>query len=118
MKRLLLIFSITISGAAFAAPPPGANPNTEIYKWFDRQENVVQGSCCGEGDGHILNDDEWRAKGDGYEVEIKGQWFSTRPEMALRRSLEDPNPTGHAVVWYTIREREVAIYCFAPGWMN
>jgi hypothetical protein len=118
MKRLLLIMSFTIGGAGFAAPPPGANPNSEIYKWFDRQENVVQGSCCGEGDGHILNDDEWRAKGDGYEVEIKDQWFATRPEMALRRSLEDPNPTGHAVVWYTIREREVAIYCFAPGWMN
>jgi hypothetical protein len=97
---------------------PAQTRAARFYKWFDRQENVVQGSCCGQGDGHILEDDEWRAKADGYDVRIKNQWFSTSPEMALRRSLEDPNPTGHAVVWYTIRGREIEIYCFSPGWMN
>jgi hypothetical protein len=38
-----------------------------------------------------------------------------RPGAALRDPLGAPNPTGHAVVWWTRAGNETVILRFAPG---
>ena len=49
-----------------------------------------------------------------YEVWINHTWL-TVPPTALRDPLGSPNPTGHAVVWWTQVGNETVILCFAPG---
>lgn len=110
-----------LAGPAVALPPPGADPNSEIYKWFDRQENINNQGCCGQGDGHTLEDNQWRTAGTVYEVFIDGLWHKIASSQMLRRAREDPNPTGKAVVWYSYNSQElggVKIWCFGPGWQS
>lgn len=97
--------------AAFPAPP--SNPDPVLHEWFDRQRSVRGILCCSIADGHILSDEEWRINGAFYEVYIRGEWHRVLPSQ-LRDTAGGPNPTGRAIVWYTIRDR-VIIYCFAPG---
>jgi hypothetical protein len=76
--RKLLYLMLTIAAVpALGHPPPGANPNSEIYKWFDRQKNVNNQGCCGEGDGHILEADEVRTDKNTGEMDIliEGHWI-------------------------------------------
>jgi hypothetical protein len=108
-RRLVLV--LLLSPPAAAAPPPDADPTLHI--WFERQRSVRGVLCCSIADGHILGDDEWRTNGSFYEVYIQGEWHRIQPTQ-LRDPAGGPNPTGHAVVWYTVRDRLI-IYCFAPG---
>jgi hypothetical protein len=54
------------------------------------------------------------ASSDRYEVRINNIWLPV-PATALRDPLGSPNPTGHAVVWWTRVSNETVILCFAPG---
>jgi len=127
MTKILLLLSsfLTIlSALALGNPPPGADPDSPIYKWFDRQYNVLGKSCCGQGDGHTLEDYQWRTKhselGDDYEVNIDGKWLRVPHSEYLRDVLTDPNPTDHATIWYTLDTTEpegIKIWCFGPGHM-
>jgi hypothetical protein len=96
---------------AFAAPPPDADP--ALHEWFERQYNVNGGWCCKESDGHILSDDDWRIVGVGYEVRIDGTWYDV-PATAYRDPVGGPNPTQHAIAWWSPGE-PIVIYCFTPG---
>lgn len=117
INRLALAAAIGllfIQQPAYPAPPPGLAPNPELHAWFERQHNVSGAWCCDISDGHILNDEEWRMTGDHYEALILGRWYPIQPDQ-LRRDMNDPNPTGSAVVWYLVIEMGVTIFCFAPG---
>ena len=96
---------------AAASPPPDADP--ALHSWFDRQRNVRGMLCCSIADGHILSEDEWRSNGGFYEVFIRGDWYRILPSQ-MRDTAGGPNPTGRAIVWYSVHDR-VIIYCFAPG---
>jgi hypothetical protein len=113
MRSLLAaaLFGAALASDAVSAPPPNADP--ALHAWFDRQRNVRGILCCSIADGHILSDEEWRTNGGFYEVYILGEWRQIQPSQ-LRDPAGGPNPTGRAIVWYTVRER-VIIYCFAPG---
>ena len=103
---------------ALAKAPPGVDLTSPLHEWFEKQHSVTGRSCCGEADGHILADDEWRARGaDGYEVLIDGQWYPTTASDLLRED-GGPNLTYHAVVWYTKNDSYTNIYCFTPGWQS
>jgi hypothetical protein len=96
-----------------AAPPPNADPQRHL--WFERQRRVTGIWCCNTADGHVLDDDDWRATSEHYEVRLAGTWFVV-PAHALRDPRGGPNMIGRAVVWYVIMEAGVQIMCFAPGW--
>jgi hypothetical protein len=94
---------------------PGAEdmPN---HSWFDRQHSIVGTWCCSLSDGHILEDDDWRATDGHYTARIQGVWYPI-PDDALRDPAGGPNPTGKAIVWYLIIGPHVNVFCFAPGTM-
>lgn len=113
MKTLLAAAAMAaLAGIASAAPPPGADP--ALHAWFERQHSVHGLWCCDVSDGHILGEDEWRMTGGAYQVLISGQWHDV-PMEAMRDPLGGPNPTGHAIAWYTVNSYGVHIFCFAPG---
>lgn len=110
--RLALLL-LCVATPALAHDP--ASPNGQ---WFARQHNVLMQSCCGAGDAYLLDDNQWRIKGTDYEVQIDGRWYGIGRTQMLRSSLEDPNPTGKAVVWYSFDSTmpgSTHIWCFTPG---
>lgn len=118
MVRLFVILSLSLLAlsSARAAPPPGSTG--QYHDWFDRQL-VPDGSgksCCKEGDGHILSDDDWRIREGEYEVLISGEWvrFPNTGDGHLGNKVlgYTGNPTGHPVAWYASAS---VIYCLAPG---
>lgn len=115
MARYLLWLLLLIAPAL--AHVPGENPNSELYKWADRQRNDGGSGCCGQGDAHLLDTDHVRTAGGDYEVEIDGHWFRIAKPWFLFRRMIDPNPSGTAVVWYGYDSgfpNGIHIYCFAP----
>ena len=115
MTRLAVLIAL-FPVMALAAPPPETDLNSSLHWWFERQHSIHGAWCCDLSDGHLLDDQDWRAVGAGYEVRIAGVWFPVA-ESAMRDPSGGENPTGHAIVWYTIPPRGGAptIYCFAPG---
>lgn len=98
---------------ALAAPPAGVE--LPYHAWFEQQRNLRGGSCCGLGDGHVLADDEWRQRGARYEVLVGETWHTVEPGM-MRDPAGGPNPTGHAVAWYTVMaDGDVRVWCLARG---
>jgi len=83
-------------------------------------KNQYDGQCCGLGDAHLMEFDDWRLRNDGaYEVYVLGQWRSIEP---WKITINQLNPTGKAIVWYVTELRgegdtasvNVIIYCFKP----
>jgi hypothetical protein len=113
MATLIVLWVAFWAALCFGAPPPNADPT--LHEWFERQVNMRGGSCCGLGDGHVLTDEDWRAGKAGYEVRIKNEWYPV-DEPRMRNTDGGPNPTGHAVAWWTeYPGGEVHVWCFAPG---
>lgn len=123
MKILLVLLLLVLAGTSSAKPPFGSDPTSPVAQWFARQHNQRGGSCCGESDGHRLEDNQWKIVGTGaathYEVLIDGQWYPVEDWM-LRKDAKDPNPTGQAVVWYGPggAYSKTQIFCFAEGWSS
>lgn len=93
----------------------GDHSDSKYHQWFETQHSIGGAWCCNVADGHLLNDDEWRADGSKYEVKIEGKWYPISPD-ALRDPKGGPNPTGQAIVWYLPSPKVgFYIYCFAPG---
>jgi len=119
--HLCVMTLLFLSVSSLAAPPEGANPNSEIYKWFDRQVDSVGHPCCGQGDGQLLEPDEWRVTNDGtYEVFLIDRWRPISVALFTKEWKKDPNRTGKAAVWwnkelYKTERGKVTIYCFSPG---
>ena len=115
----LLLVSLCTLGRAHL--PELNDENSEASKWADRQRDLLDNGCCGRGEAHMLEDNQWRTKGGDYEVYVADEWRRISRTMLLLRAAEDPNVTGRAVVWYAYDRVEgglggVRIYCFAPGW--
>jgi hypothetical protein len=94
-------------------------------EWNDvlsASKNQYNGECCGLGDAHLVEFDDWRRTIDGnYEVYLLGQWRRIEPWKITTNQV---NPTGKAIVWYdpdpadeaeeTGADVRVIIYCFKP----
>ncbi len=114
--KVMLWFTASLLFAlpCIAAPPPGADLDGPLHAWFEHQHSITGAWCCKVADGHILAESEWRASGGHYEVWINRSW-RTVPSTSMRDPLGSPNPTGHAIVWWTRAGNETVILCFAPG---
>jgi hypothetical protein len=120
MKQLYVCVLLTLPFAAFADPPgpPGTWQQTVMSEWFAHQHNIVNGDCCHNGDGHEIDDNDWRSNHGKYEVRIAGEWYEVKPEIMRDSKSGGPNPTGHAIAWYTYDSTQhggVRLWCFAPG---
>ena len=94
-------------------------------EWNDvlsASKNQYNGQCCGLGDAHLVEFDDWRRTIDGnYEVLVLGQW---RRIESWKITINQVNPTGKAIVWYDADPEEeaeepdqvvrVIIYCLRP----
>ena len=99
---------------AKAAPPPGTDMDSKMHLWFEMQHNIKGSWCCNLGDGHVLEENEWRAKNGYFQVMISGQWRDIEHWM-WRDPKGGPNPTGKAIVWFQYTQWGLQIYCFTPG---
>jgi hypothetical protein len=111
---------LAIPRIVFADPPgpPGTWQETALSEWFDHQRNIINGDCCHNADGHIIDDNDWRSNNGIYEVRIDGEWYKIPPEFLRDAERGGPNPTGHAIAWYTYdsaRRGGLRFWCFAPG---
>jgi hypothetical protein len=109
-----LMVLLLVPSPCIAAPPADIDLNGPLHLWFDHQHSVTGAWCCKVADGHILSDAEWRISKGHYEVWIDNKWRVV-PPTSLRSLEGGPNPTGHAIVWWTRTEREIVILCFTPG---
>lgn len=92
----------------------GIYDNAPFHHWFKSQYNAKGQWCCDVADGHGY-DGAYRFGNDG-SVTL-GDLFGQSRTIESFKVLKGPNPTGHAVVWYTLNEvsGQPTIYCFAPG---
>lgn len=90
-----------------AAPPQGTI-DSAIAAWFEGLRAPSGAFCCAEADGHILADEDWRTRGDGYEFRALGRWYPVPPAAVLAHVA---NPTGGAVVFFT-PDAPWNVYCF------
>ncbi len=118
IPAFIVVGVVAATVRAHGAPPPGTDMDSPVAKWFQSQHQLTSGmSCCGLGDGHTLDDDEWRESGDHYQVRINGNWVDV-PARGKVDPAGGPNPTGKAVVWYTLFDSNFpVIFCFLPGTM-
>lgn len=95
---------------------------TDHPEWTDelmQAKNQYGSGCCGMGDIHLLDYDEWRPAISGYEVMVHGEWLAVPLSSLTFNSI---NPTAHALLWYAEwdsheggrREHGITIYCFKP----
>lgn len=112
---LRLAAFLLLTAAAVAAPPPGTDVSSPLHAWFEAQHSVTGAWCCNLSDGHLLDEDDWGHDALGYRVRIGGAWVDV-PQSAMRDPKGGPNPTGHAIVWYTQGSWGLHVYCFSPGW--
>ena len=91
--------------------PEYGNQPAEVQAWFKNQHNAQGQWCCDESDGHpffggyVINSD------GSVSIQTDGG-TRTLPAFMV---LKGPNPTGHAVWWFTDAGGEHHDYCFAPG---
>jgi hypothetical protein len=116
MTRAGTIIAIFAATVAHAAPPPGTDLDGPLHAWFEHQFSVSGGWCCNIADGHILSDDDWRIVGTGYQIRINNAWYGV-PATAYRDPAGGPNPTGHAIAWWS-SIGPVVVYCFTPGTLS
>lgn len=108
-RSLLVVGALCASAALMvaygvAAPPPGADPNSEMGRWFQSLRQPGTGtSCCSLSDCRLT---DYRAGADGYEALVWGRWVTVPRDKILRGIT---NPTGRAVV---CARPEGTILCF------
>ena len=78
---------------AWAAPPPGTDPNSELSAWFRSLQNAKGEFCCSVSD--CRKPYAWRQQAGGYQVQAAkdGPWLDVPADNILRRE----NLLGDAV---------------------
>jgi hypothetical protein len=113
VRKILLanLVALTVTMSGSAQPPAGADPNSEIAKWFKTLKNDQGLPCCDISDCRRV---EARLMNGYYEVLIDQQWARV-PDRAVR-TVE--NPMGQYIACYIYyegtREFPPHFYCFVP----
>lgn len=90
-----------------------ANTPEVIQGWYAAQRNRNGVWCCDQADGHAFYGTYSLNKDGSVEFDADGAHHKLPAYMVLA----GPNPTGHAVWWYTdhMPNGVHRDYCFAPG---
>jgi hypothetical protein len=115
--KLLVALLLCLPPSAKAAPPPGADPNSPIAKWFEQlKQPGTQIGCCSIADCRPVDADQdsdgaWIAIIDDHQVKI--------PEDKI---IWEPNPVGkpvacYSIYWPSFDVETFKILCFVPGYM-
>jgi hypothetical protein len=131
--RLAALVLIVFSTPALALRPAGIYPEDAEHVWWEcHVQPVTKRGCCRASDGHVLNDNEWRAaeKPDGarvYQVHVGTRWYDVPAQLVINdvnHCGAEPNPVNRplAKVWYTsdwVGDTivDIEIYCFIAGTM-
>jgi hypothetical protein len=105
------IFALTISAEA-RWKEQYANAPDAVRQWYTAQRNKNGTWCCDQADGHAFYGSYSLDRDGGIEFDAGGVHHKLPSYMVL----DGPNPTGHAVWWYTDQPDGVHHdYCFALG---
>lgn len=85
------------------------NVPPQVREWFHNVRSAKGIPCCDIADGHRTDFD---MRKNLYWVPVNGNWVPVPPDAVLKNA---GNPTGGAVVWYSIYGGQVIIRCFVPG---
>jgi hypothetical protein len=109
--RLRLTLAIVLLCSPVLAHDNGqfGNVPDNVRAWFKAMKSPQGVPCCDIADGHRTDYD---MREDKYWVPINGKWVPVPPDAVLK---DTSNPTGDAVVWYTIFNGTAYIRCFVPG---
>lgn len=116
MRLALALLAMALSSMAHARDDGRwAQAEPRIKQWMNGLTNGRGQGCCSDADGDKVNDLDWRATAEGYEVAIGGKWLKV-PAHAV---LTGPNLIGRAMVWPVPDGKgSVTIRCFLPGSMG
>lgn len=104
------IVALAVTLAASAQPPQGADPNSEIAKWFKSLKNGRGLPCCDISDCRHV---EARLTNGHYEAFVDDRW-SKVPDDTIR-NIE--NRTGQYIACYSYYDypgQSPQFYCFVP----
>lgn len=105
----VLILASTLS--ASAQPPPGADPNSEMAKWFKSLKSKEGSFCCDISDCRRV---EARLVNSYYEVLLYDEWYRV-PDSAV---IHVANPTGQYIACFYPNEYSEKFspyfFCFVP----
>ncbi len=92
--------------AALAAPPSGADPDSEMGRWYKSLERPTMPgiSCCSVADCRPVPS-KWD---EVYWVFKDGKWIVVPSKIIL---LKHDNPVGEAILC----SRDGTLYCFLPA---
>ncbi|WP_407146219.1 hypothetical protein [Bradyrhizobium sp. ORS 86] len=111
LKSLILAGTLALAASPlFARDPDGRYANSPLHSWYESQHNSVGQWCCNEADGHAYFGD--------YTVKEDGSVVADGHTIEAYKVLSGPNPTGHAVWWFTENAYGRMTYCFIPGSMT
>ena len=115
-RRVHLAIAIAITSMLCAPAlarwkPEYGKAGPEVQAWFKNQHNEQGQWCCDESDGHPFFGD-YKINEDGSVTIHDGDNPHQLPAYMV---LKGPNPTGHAVWWFTDAGGTHRDYCFAPG---
>jgi hypothetical protein len=87
------IVLLLVGFSAWAAPPPGSDPNSELSAWFRSLQNANGEFCCSVAD--CRRPYAWRQKASGYQVQEAqdAPWIDVPAANVLQRE----NLLGDAV---------------------
>jgi hypothetical protein len=86
----------------------------DIQAWYSSQRNANGQLCCDKADGHPYFGKYRLTEDGGVELQWNGKPYWLPSYMVLK----GPNPTGHAIWWYTDGAGGHLDYCFAPGGLS
>ena len=102
-------------GWAFARNLDGKYDHSPFHDWFESQHNSIGGYCCNSADGHFYDGNYTFDKDGNVHLSLDGNEIT----VESYKVLHDPNPTGHAVVWYLSGYNGTPnVFCFSPGSMG
>lgn len=104
IRRRLLLWALAWlpAGLAFGRAPPGSDPDSVRAKWFSKQVNMLNGSCCKLGDGHELDPGDVRYDAD------TGLWSVRLPDPSVETFGHGLNePSDKPKVWVTVQSNNM-----------
>lgn len=114
--RLAVAIFLAWTCAALAEAPPETDLNTPEHAWWENQRTPGGTSCCGSGDGRVLDDSEWRVRGGHYQFRTGKRWVEIPDDRVTSSRGVEPNEANRwrAKIWTSPDDPE-HVYCFMAG---